>query len=76
MTVELNALLVAIEGRIQQLHTDSVCSVTTTGNIAEKYKYSDPDGSNNLKYVAKGQQQSHTLIDRAVFDVMELIKGN
>ena len=62
-------LVTTIKERLEQLHTDSVLSIGRTEAIAAKY-----DGSETLGYIAVGQAQSHTLIDRAVFDILAILE--
>ena len=66
-------LLADIRFRLQKLHEESFCSIAITDRTAVKYKDTDPEGSHTLKQIAKGQQQSHTLIDNALFDIEQMI---
>ena len=64
-----------ISERLELLHEASMLSISSTTRIADKFEESDKQGSSNLRYIAKGQQQSHTLIDAAVYDVLEMLKS-
>ena len=74
--MENEKVISAIMNVLTNLHYDSWTSIDRTIDIANDYRETDPEGSNNLLKVAKGQTQSHTLIDRAIFEIEQIIKNN
>lgn len=63
----------AIRNRLERLHTDSMELITIHDELALKHEEEDPEGSKYVIHVKHGCERSHSLIDKAVFEIRQLI---